>query len=488
MLSTIGRSKGRLLLLAGLTLALGLTVAPSGAYAQGPGAAAAAMSSPLVVQTDKGAVRGTLSGGVREFLGIPYAAPPVGALRWRAPRPAAPWAGVRDATSPGKLCAQFGSPGSGNPNTSTNEDCLYLNVDTPRTVRGRLPVMVWIHGGGFTGGAGSIYDGKVIAEQGNVIVVTINYRLGAFGFLALPSLDAESPGLSGDYGLEDQQAALRWVQRNSVAFGGNPRNVTIFGESAGGAAVCENMTSPTAAGLFQRVIAESGCLGETSGRPAAEQNGAAFAGRLGCNDAATAAACLRGKSASDVLTAGASGAWSPVVGGAVLPLPPAQALASGRYDHVPLLQGTNHDEGRLFAGLRFDASGAPLTAAHYPAVIQAQVGAANAPMVLDAYPLSSRRAAGSTATSSATRTRWTTLGCRSASRSAQRTAPSLPMSSREWCSSTRSRRSPRRSSTCRTRSSDTGPTSPPQAIRTAAAPPPARIGRGTGKGTRRSRS
>ncbi len=388
MLSTIGRSKCRLLLLAGLTLALGLTVAPSGAYAQGPGAAAAAMSSPLVVQTDKGAVRGTLSGGVREFLGIPYAAPPVGALRWRAPRPAAPWAGVRDATSPGKLCAQFGSPGSGNPNTSTNEDCLYLNVDTPRTVRGRLPVMVWIHGGGFTGGAGSIYDGKVIAEQNNVIVVTINYRLGAFGFLALPSLDAESPGLSGDYGLEDQQAALRWVQRNSVAFGGNPRNVTIFGESAGGAAVCENMTSPTAAGLFQRVIAESGCLGETSGRPAAEQNGAAFAGRLGCNDAATAAACLRGKSASDVLTAGASGAWSPVVGGAVLPLPPAQALASGRYDHVPLLQGTNHDEGRLFAGLRFDASGAPLTAAHYPAVIQAQVGTANAPMVLDAYPLS----------------------------------------------------------------------------------------------------
>jgi para-nitrobenzyl esterase len=152
MLSMVGGSKYRLLLLAGLTLALSSVYGHEAGAAGAPGA-----SSPQVVQTDKGAVRGMVSGGVREFLGIPYAAPPVGALRWRAPRPAAPWAGVRDATSPGKLCAQFGSPGSGEPNTSTEEDCLYLNVYTPRAardrVRGRLPVMVWIHGGGFTGGA-----------------------------------------------------------------------------------------------------------------------------------------------------------------------------------------------------------------------------------------------------------------------------------------------------------------------------------------------
>jgi para-nitrobenzyl esterase len=388
MLPMVGGSRCRLLLLASLTLAL------CGAY--GHEAAAAGghrVSSPLVVQTDKGAVRGMFSGGVREFLGIPYAAPPVGALRWRAPRPAAPWAGVRQATSPGNLCAQFGSPGSGEPNTSTAEDCLYLNVDTPQTsrdrTRGRLPVMVWIHGGGFTGGAGSIYDGRVITAKGNVIVVTINYRLGGFGFLALPSLDKQSPvSLSGNYGLEDQQAALRWVQRNAAVFGGDPHRVTIFGESAGGAAVCDNIASPTATGLFARAIAESGCIGLSSDRTAAEQNGAAFAERLGCDDPATAAACLRGKSASDVLNAAASGRWSPVVGGAVLPVQPAQALASRHYNHVPLLQGTNHDEGRLFAGLQFDARGAPLTAAQYPAVIQARVGAANAPKVLAAYPLS----------------------------------------------------------------------------------------------------
>jgi para-nitrobenzyl esterase len=219
-------------------------------------------------------------------------------------------------------------------------------------------------------------------------VVTINYRLGAFGFLALPSLDTESPDMSGDYGLQDQQAALRWVKRNAEAFGGNPHKVTIFGESAGGAAVCANVASPTAAGLFQRAIAESGCLGLNAGRAAAEQNGAAFASGLGCNDAATAAACLRDKSASAILTAGATRSWSPVVGGAVLPVAPADALASGQYNHVPLLNGTNHDEGRLFAGLRFDLRGAPLTAAQCPGVIQAQVGAANAQTVLDAYPLS----------------------------------------------------------------------------------------------------
>jgi para-nitrobenzyl esterase len=384
MLSMVGGSKCRLLLLASLTLA---PCAVYGHEARAAGTRGA--SSPLVVQTDKGAVRGMLSGGVREFLGIPYAAPPVGALRWRAPDPAAPWAGIKDATAPGNLCAQFGSPGSGEPNTSTAEDCLYLNVYAPHEVRGRLPVMVWIHGGGFTGGAGSIYDGAVIANQGNVIVVTINYRLGAFGFLALPSLDRQSPvTLSGNYGLEDQQEALRWVQRNAAAFGGNPRKVTIFGESAGGAAVCDNMASPTAAGLFARAVAESGCLGLSSERAAAEQNGAAFAQRLGCDDPSTAADCLRGKSASDVLSAQSNAGWSPVVGGAVLPSQPAHALASGQYNRVPLLQGTNHDEGRLFAGLQFDARGAPLTAAQYPAVIQARVGAANAPRVLAAYPLS----------------------------------------------------------------------------------------------------
>jgi para-nitrobenzyl esterase len=245
--------------------------------------------------------------------------------------------------------------------------------------------MVWIHGGAFTGGAGSIYDGSVLAARGGVIVVTINYRLNASGFLALPSLDAAGP--SGDYGLLDQQAALRWVQRNARAFGGNPRDVTIFGESAGAASVCDNMASPPAAGLFARAIAESGCLLPAPDRASAEQQGAAFAASLGCTDPAAAAACLRAKPASVILQAAASSGWSPVTGGTVLPATAAAAFASGRYAHVPLLQGTNHDEGRFFVALEFDALGRPLTAAQYPALIQASYGA-SAPAVLARYPLS----------------------------------------------------------------------------------------------------
>jgi para-nitrobenzyl esterase len=392
----IRKSGSRLLCATGVAFALaGLGAGNALAAAQGAARPAAAQAAagrpgaqplPLVAGTDKGTVRGMYAGNAREFLGIPFAAPPVGALRWRPPQPASPWAGVRDATKPGSTCAQTGSIATGVPATSTAEDCLYLNVYAPRTAGHRpLPVMVWIHGGGLTGGAGSIYDGSVLAPKGGVIVVTINYRLSAFGFLALPSLDNE--GASGDYGLMDQQAALRWVQRNARAFGGNPRNVTIFGESAGGASVCANMASPAAAGLFSRAIAESGCLLPAPSRQAAQQQGSALAASLGCTDPATAAACLRTKPAASILQAENGMSWAPVASTPVLPLQPAQAFATGRYDHVPLLQGTNHDEGRFFAALGFDALGKPLTAAQYPAVIQAAYGA-NAPAVLARYPLS----------------------------------------------------------------------------------------------------
>jgi para-nitrobenzyl esterase len=343
------------------------------------------------------------AGEAREFLGIPYAAPPVGPLRWRPPRPAARWAGIRDATKPGDVCAQTGTIVTGELNTSTAEDCLYLNVYTPAALprRAALPVMVWIHGGGFTGGAGSIYDGAPLAVSQNVIVVSINYRLGPFGFLALPSLDAES-GSSGDYGLMDQQAALRWVQRNAGAFGGDRRDVTVFGESAGGASVCDNMASPGASGLFQRAIAESGCFLLTQTRQQAEQRGAAFAASLGCTDpapggrpgwvgrASTVAACLRAKPAAALLAqaGGPAGGWAPVAGTATLPQQPAAAFAEGRYAHVPLLQGTNHDEGRFFVGFEFDAFGKPLTAAQYPQVLAGQFGAGAAARIQAAYPLS----------------------------------------------------------------------------------------------------
>jgi para-nitrobenzyl esterase len=337
------------------------------------------------VRTIDGRVRGKDVGPAREFLGIPYAAPPVGKLRWRPPQPAIPWTGIRNARAPGHNCAQTGSLATGVPVTSDSQNCLFLNVYTPRSQSARpRPVMVWIHGGGFTGGAGSIYDGKVIASRGNVVVVTINYRLNAFGFLALPSLGTSS----GDFGLQDQQAALRWVRSNARAFGGNPRDVTIFGESAGGESVCANMASPTARGLFQRAIAESGCLSLPNTMKQARAAGRKFAASLGCSRRVTQVRCLRARPVSRVLKASANFSWGPVTGGRVLPVSTLAAFESGRYAHVPLLQGTNHDEGQFFVGLEFDVGeGHPMTSAQYPAVLDAQFGATNGAKVLTAYPL-----------------------------------------------------------------------------------------------------
>jgi len=373
---------------AGLALSLSL-------LAPGSTATAAAQHhgrlAPLIVRTRDGRVRGLYDDAAREFLGIPYAAPPVGALSWRPPQPARPWAGIRNARAFGHVCAQTGSLDTGVPSTSDFENCLFLNVYTPKRETGRrpLPVMVWIHGGGFTGGAGSIYDSKVIAAKGNAVVVTINYRLNAFGFLALPSLDNESADhSSGDYGLMDQQAALRWVRANARAFGGDPHNVTIFGESAGGASVCANMASPTARGLFQRAIAESGCTFLSQTKEQAEASGATFAAALGCTDPATAAGCLRAKPVAQILKAADAFSWGPVTGGSTLPLSPLEAFQRGQYTHVPLLQGTNHDEGRFFVGFEFDiAQGHPMRPAQYPKVVAAQFGTSDAKKILAEYPL-----------------------------------------------------------------------------------------------------
>jgi para-nitrobenzyl esterase len=371
-------------------LALGLTL-----VAPGTAATAAAQHharlAPLIVGTRDGRVRGLYNGVAREFLGIPYAAPPAGALRWRPPQPARPWTGIRNARTPGHNCAQTASLATGVPFTSDFENCLFLNVYTPKRETGRrpLPVMVWIHGGGFTGGAGSIYDGKIIAAKGDAVVVTINYRLNAFGFLALPSLDKQSTDhSSGDYGLMDQQAALRWVRANARAFGGDPQHVTIFGESAGGASVCANMASPTARGLFQRAIAESGCIFLSQTRGQADASGARFAAALGCTSPATAAACLRAKPVAKIRKAAGAFSWGPVTGGRTLPLSPLAAFQRGRYIHVPLLQGTNHAEGRFFVGFEFDfAQGHPMTPGQYPTVVAAQFGTGDAKKVLAQYPL-----------------------------------------------------------------------------------------------------
>ena len=329
-----------------------------------------------MVRTDRGLIQGKPAEGIDQWLGVPYAAPPVGALRWAAPQPAPRWPGIRQATSYGGRCAQLAS---GNGPRVDNEDCLYLNVYAPPGADrgGRwdhgLPVLFMIHGGGLTTGAGDQHDGSLIVNTDHIIVVSINYRLGPFGFLTVPGLGSSPLTASGNYGLLDQEAALRWVQRNIAAFGGDPRQVTIDGESAGGWSVCALMTSPLARGLFRGAIMQSGsCATQT--RATAEANSLAFAKQAGCPDAATAAACLRALPEQTLLNASAS--YQPLFtsGGPELPVPAAQAVASGRYNRVPLLIGTNHNEGRTFSpgpGRADRAAGRP---AHHPGVRGAGAG------------------------------------------------------------------------------------------------------------------
>jgi len=372
---TDARPAGWAVGIAALLLALLAAVAPP--------ASAQRAEAPRVVETESGPVRGTQEYGYRLFQGIPYAAAPVGDLRFRAPRPVEPWTAVRDATAPGEQCAQLVR--RNNPETF-GEDCLNLNVWTPaggNTRRDDLPVMVWIHGGSWVYGTGANYDASKLVLQGDVVVVTINYRLGPIGFLAHPALSAEGGANgSGNLTLQDQQAALRWVRDNIEAFGGDPRRVTIFGESAGASSVCANLVSPASAGLFHRAIAQSySCAQDYATQAQAEAAGVAFAGRVGCTDAATAAACLRGKSAEQLLRAWTGGAF--VAGNGLMPLQPSRALATGSHAQVPLLHGNNRDENRLFVPLSYGTS---ITAERYEQIVRSLYGA-NADQILARYPV-----------------------------------------------------------------------------------------------------
>jgi len=338
------------LLLAASALVTGLLAAPAASAA--PAAPAGSGGHGLIVRTDRGLLQGKSAEGTDQFLGIPYAAPPDGALRWAAPQPAPRWQGVRQATSYGGRCAQLAS---GNGPRVDNEDCLYLNVYTPPGAGARsgwrsggLPVLVMIHGGGLTTGAGDQHDGSLIVTTDHIIVVSINYRLGPFGFLDVPGLASGAAAANGNFGLLDQEAALRWVQRNIGAFGGDPAKVTIDGESAGGWSVCALLTSPPARGLFRGAIMQSGSCASQS--PAAAQAASlAFAKQAGCPSAATAASCLRALPEQTLLDASSS--YQPLFtyGGPELPVADASAVATGNYDRVPLLIGTNHNEGRTFS-------------------------------------------------------------------------------------------------------------------------------------------
>jgi para-nitrobenzyl esterase len=371
---------------AGLVLALVLALAPARAVVASDGPA----SRPAIAVTDRGVIRGTQTAEGRQFLGVPYAAPPVGDLRWRPPQEHARWHGVLDTTAFGPHCAQTaGSFGL----ASTSEDCLFLNVFTPRGFSGafphRAPVMVWIHGGALVTGESDDYDPAPMVARG-VVVVTINYRLGALGFLAHPALAAESArGISGNFGVQDQQAALGWVHRNIRAFGGDPENVTVFGESAGGLSVHTQLVSPLAAGLFQRAIVESGAYQLTQPSLAAAQAaGQAFAAAAGCAD--QTAACLRALPVATILARQTGGTDGLNVDGVVLPASIGAALRSGAFNRVPVMEGSNHDEWRLFVAATEAATHVPLSAAAYvPAIVATlRVPAAVAAAIAAQYPLS----------------------------------------------------------------------------------------------------
>jgi para-nitrobenzyl esterase len=341
--------------------------------------------SGLVISLSDGQIRGKQTGSTDEYLGIPYATPPVGPLRWRPPQPPAHWHGVRMATKFAPHCPQ---PAGVFGRASTSEDCLYLNVFAPAARRGsRLPVMVWIHGGGFVGGESDDYDPSGLVADG-VIVVTINYRLGALGFLADPALADHPGGPTGDYGLMDQQAALRWVQQNIRAFGGDPHNVTLFGESAGGQSVLLQLISPGARGLFAKAIAESGgyALNPVS-LASAEAAGRALAAKAGC--ARQTAQCLRSLPVASILADQDPSGASADIDGLVLTRQLKTALTSGDFSHVPVIDGSNHDEWRLFVALA-TVEGHPVTAANYQSMIASTLRVSHriARLIAARYPLS----------------------------------------------------------------------------------------------------
>jgi para-nitrobenzyl esterase len=353
-----------------------------------PSAAAAG-----VVPTDRGPVRGVDTPAMKEYLGVPYAAPPVGELRWRPPQPAARWHRPLDASHFGNHCPQPPSPFG---TASTTEDCLYLNVFTPNNGPGRghtkdLPVMVWIHGGGFTVGESDDYDPRRLVAQG-VVVVTFNYRLGSLGFLAHPALSAESGDGSGDYGLMDQQAALRWVQRNITKFGGDSGDVTIFGQSAGGLSVHAQLASPLARGLFERAIVQSGAYAlDLPSLSSAENTGRTFAQSVGCGGT-NPVACLRALPVASILASQPTNAGEtfPNVDGNVLPRTIKSALESGQFNRVPVIEGSTHDEFSIFVALNIGLG--PLPASLYPQIVGILMSAlgfhVDPAAVLAEYPLS----------------------------------------------------------------------------------------------------
>jgi len=338
---------------------------------------------PGQVKVEGGIIQGVISDDLTIFKGVPFAAPPVGDLRWKAPQPVVKWQGVKQTTEYAPSPMQGGNPPSGK-----SEDCLYLNIWTPaKSAKEKLPVLVWIYGGGFSFGstAEPVHNGEHLARKG-VVLVSIAYRVGQIGFLAHPELSAENPhGVSGNYGLLDQIAALKWIQNNIAAFGGDPGKVTIFGESAGGISVSMLCASPLAKGLFHGAISQSGGSFGPS-RPTtypgenmktleqAEQEGIAYAERAGASSLAE----LRKMNANDLpMGMGMGGGW-PIVDGYVIPDDQFKLYETGKYNDVPVLIGYNSDEGLSFRPGR--------TPQEFVENVERRFGPF-APALIEAYPI-----------------------------------------------------------------------------------------------------
>ncbi len=320
-------------------------------------------ADPLRVSTRSGDVEGVEIGQIRAFLGLPYAAPPVKDLRWKRPMPPPAWKGSRSAAQFAAKCPSLSWGAAGG--TVGNEDCLYLNVYAPKGAKDLRPVAVWFHGGGFTAGSSQDVDPSRFAEKTGVVVVTVNYRLGALGFASLPELDAESPVHgSGNYALMDQQASLRWVQDNIKAFGGDPQRVTAIGESAGAFSIWSHIASPRARGLFQRAITMSGPNSSLAdGMPmverAVEQKrgpSSKLAGEFGCDNGPKLLECLRRVPASALVAAAGAAkgwpGWTIILDGDVLPAQPRRMRELGKVARVPVLSGHTENEGGFFTAMR----------------------------------------------------------------------------------------------------------------------------------------
>lgn len=350
-----------------------------------------------VVMTSSGPIVGTRRGNLSWFLGIPYAAPPVGGLRWRPPEAPRKWVKPREVVTFGNWCTQVAPEGFSKP--ILNEDCLYLNVVTSRDAarsRTKRPVIVWIHGGGLRQGRSNDYDPTLLVDKGGVVFVSFNYRLNIFGFLAHPDLDREGHPFA-NYGLMDQQFALTWVRRNIAAFGGDPDNVTLMGESSGGANVFNHLVSPRSTGLFGRAIIQSGSLWFGDFAPfydgltldAAEKVGLAAADLMGCPGHGKAS-CLRSASTDElanVIRKLPTYSFGIVVDGTIMSTRTREAVLAGHFMHVPILNGSNHDEWTWVEGLHEAAAGRPLAEDEMQSRLAETFGE-RAHEVLSGYPAS----------------------------------------------------------------------------------------------------